>query len=111
MAARTATEDAATSGRIGAGTGAHTAHWRGPEFRRPGGIAYAERQSGPLVVGALCAVNAFGDIDDGTADISLDAVAALDGPFAFGEARTHTTIGATFSHVERERVSSSTGPR
>jgi L-aminopeptidase/D-esterase-like protein len=48
-------------GAIGAGTGATTGNWRGAEHVRPGGIGSAARHAGPLVVGALMAVNAFGE--------------------------------------------------
>ncbi|WP_280425970.1 P1 family peptidase [Nocardia carnea] len=103
-AARASTGEQVTHGRIGAGTGAYTAHWRGPEQRRPGGIAYAQRQLGDLVVGALCVVNAFGDIDDGTSDISLDAVAVLARPFEFAESRTHTTIGVVVTNARLDKM-------
>lgn len=92
------------SGRVGAGTGAYTSQWRGPQSRRSGGIAYAERQLGDVVVGALCAVNAFGDIDHGTTEISLDAVAQLTAPFQFETARTHTTIGVVVTNARLDKV-------
>ena len=103
-AARASTGEQLTQGRIGAGTGAYTAHWRGPDLRRPGGLAYAQRQLGDLVVGALCVVNAFGDIDDGTSEISLDAVAALAQPFEFAESRTHTTIGVVVTNARLDKM-------
>ncbi|KZM72763.1 P1 family peptidase [Nocardia terpenica] len=99
-AAAAATGEVVT-GAVGAGTGARVGHWRGPE-RKPGGIAYAERRSGELVVGALCVVNAFGDIDDGTGEVSLDAVAALPEPFDF--ARTHTTIGVVLTNARLDKT-------
>lgn len=85
-------------GRIGAGAGAYVAHWRGPH-RRPGGISYAERQLGGVVVGALCVVNAFGDIDDGTAEVSLESMEQFERFFDFASARTHTTIGAVVTNA------------
>ncbi|MGI5220431.1 P1 family peptidase [Nocardia sp. CA-290969] len=103
-AARASTGEQVTNGRIGAGTGAYTSHWRGRQLRRPGGIAYAQRELGDLVVGALCVVNAFGDIDDGTSDIALDAVAALAQPFEFAEARTHTTIGVVVTNARLDKM-------
>ncbi|WP_280263333.1 P1 family peptidase [Nocardia wallacei] len=92
-------------GRIGAGTGAFVSHWRGPDARRPGGLAYAQRRLGDLVVGAVCVVNAFGDIDDGTGAVSLDAVAMLNQPFDFAESRTHTTIGAVVTNARLDKAS------
>ncbi|WP_225724809.1 MULTISPECIES: P1 family peptidase [unclassified Nocardia] len=91
-------------GRVGAGAGAYVSHWRGPRLRVPGGIGYAERQLGDVVVGAVCAVNAFGDIDDGASDISFDAVAQLDRPFEFEGSRMHTTIGAVLTNARLDKV-------
>ncbi len=51
-------------GRIGAGTGATIGKWRGREHARPGGLGSATVRDGDLVVSALVAVNAVGDIDD-----------------------------------------------
>ncbi|RMI33691.1 peptidase S58 family protein [Nocardia stercoris] len=98
-AAGAAAGDQVLHGRIGAGTGAHIGQWRGPDGRRPGGIAYAERRLGEVVVAALCAVNAFGDIDDGTGEISLDAVSILQPPVDQSGSRTHTTIGAVLTNA------------
>ncbi|WP_267886597.1 P1 family peptidase [Nocardia jinanensis] len=104
LAARAAGGQQLLVGRVGAGTGAYTSQWRGPELRRPGGLGYAERRLGDLVVGALCAVNAFGDIDLGTTDISLDAVARLDGGFDFVHSRDHTTIGVVLTNARLDKA-------
>lgn len=51
-------------GRVGAGTGATIGKWRGRDaegFARPAGIGSAVVRAGDLVVGALVAVNAFGE--------------------------------------------------
>ena len=56
------------------------------------------------MVGALCAVNAFGDIDDGHADTPLDAVAIMGEPFEFDTARTHTTIGAVLTNARLDKT-------
>jgi L-aminopeptidase/D-esterase-like protein len=50
-------------GPVGAGTGATVGNWRGPSAVRPGGIGSATVRHGELVVSALVAVNAYGDID------------------------------------------------
>src|SRR5689334_22923880 len=96
---------AATSGRVevgavGAGTGARVNKWRGADAARPGGIVTATRRAGALVVSALLAVNAFGDIDpDGTRlAAAADALAAApdrlalvaDAPVTTG---ANTTVG------------------
>ncbi|MBO0855366.1 MAG: P1 family peptidase [Nocardia sp.] len=91
-------------GRIGAGTGAYVSNWRGPEGRVRGGISYAERSLGDVVVGALCAVNAFGDIDLGGGDIGLDAVEVLTRPFEFDAGRAHTTIGAVLTNARLDKT-------
>ena len=49
-------------GAVGAGTGATVAKWRGRGQARPGGVGSASRRDGDLVVGALVAVNAFGEV-------------------------------------------------
>ncbi|WP_295647771.1 P1 family peptidase [uncultured Dietzia sp.] len=92
-------------GQIGAGTGALTSWWRGRDAARPGGLRYAETALGEIVVGAWCAVNAFGDIDHGgDAEIDLSAVADLAPPFDFGSERTHTTIGAVVTNARLDKT-------
>ena len=49
-------------GNIGAGTGAAVGKINGPDFFMKGGIGTASRQVGELIVGALVAVNCFGDV-------------------------------------------------
>lgn len=67
VACATASRGAFAHGRVGAGTGATVGTWRGPEHAEPGGLGGATVRSGPLVVAALVAVNAYGSIDgDGT---------------------------------------------
>lgn len=60
------------TGAVGAGTGAMVGMWRGPDNARPGGLVTASVSHGDVVVGALVAVNAFGDIDDGTGPSDRD---------------------------------------
>ncbi|MGH9123423.1 MAG: P1 family peptidase, partial [Acidimicrobiales bacterium] len=52
----------APMGRVGAGMGATVAKWQGLAYARPAGIASVSRRHGDLVVAALVAVNAFGDL-------------------------------------------------
>jgi L-aminopeptidase/D-esterase-like protein len=49
-------------GTVGAGTGCTVGKWRGPEGVRPGGLGAATTRSGELVVAAMVAVNASGDV-------------------------------------------------
>lgn len=86
-------------GRVGAGTGATMNKWRGVEYRVDGGLGGALLQVDDVVVGALVAVNAAGEINDGAVQQAL-----VDGtyehqpadPFADSngdEEYTNTTIG------------------
>lgn len=59
---RAATTEPVQQGRVGAGTGATVAKWRGFEHVQPGGIGSAVRDGGAAKVGALVAVNAVGDV-------------------------------------------------
>jgi L-aminopeptidase/D-esterase-like protein len=88
MAAQATTQAQVISGRVGAGAGAYVSHWRGPAGRHPAGLASHVARLGDLVVGVLCAVNAFGDIE---------TLAAL--PSGFGGGRTHTTIGVVCTNA------------
>lgn len=49
-------------GRVGAGTGATTGKWRGPDNVRPGGITSATVRLGELTVSSLVVVNSFGEV-------------------------------------------------
>ncbi|MCD9625509.1 P1 family peptidase [Rhabdothermincola salaria] len=53
----------AALGRLGAGTGATVGKWRGRDHVRPGGIGAATVRLHDLVVSAMVAVNAFGDVE------------------------------------------------
>jgi L-aminopeptidase/D-esterase-like protein len=61
-----AREGPAETGRVGAGAGATVGRWRGASD--PGGLGGGLRREGELVVGALVAVNAFGDLRGGGGD-------------------------------------------
>ncbi len=71
--------------------------WRGPDHARPGGLVGAVARSGELIVAALVAVNASGDIDDGTT-----TAAVLDGSFVPPEVIPfveNTTIGVVATNA------------
>jgi L-aminopeptidase/D-esterase-like protein len=53
------------TGRVGAATGATIAKWQGRDQRRPGAVVSHTVRDGELLVSALLAVNAWGDVDDG----------------------------------------------
>ncbi|WP_219636083.1 P1 family peptidase [Streptomyces sp. AJS327] len=104
LAAQATRGEQQLTGAVGAGTGAYVSQWRGPGGRRRGGLGYAEHRLGDLTVGALCAVNAFGDIDDGRGDITFDAVRALEAPFALTPDRAHTTIGVVVTNARLDKT-------
>jgi len=54
------------TGAVGAGTGATVGKWRGRDAARQGGLGIHRVEQGALVVTAIVAVNAVGDIDDGS---------------------------------------------
>lgn len=85
-------------GRIGAGAGATVGKWRGREHARPGGVGSAAFDAGPLVVGALVAVNAWGDV--GTVDGPEPAQWPTGSAHRFGS----TTIGVIATNATLDKV-------
>jgi L-aminopeptidase/D-esterase-like protein len=92
-----ATDGAVDVGAVGAGTGATVGKWRGREFSRPGGIGTAVERDGDLIVGALVAVNAFGDIRPAAGDrpgtLGIDPAAAFE----------NTTIGVIATNATLDK--------
>jgi L-aminopeptidase/D-esterase-like protein len=82
-------------GAVGAGTGATLDKWRGGEAPVPGGIGSTVERDGPLVVGALVAVNAFGGLAGGERR-----------PWPSEPARRfeHTTIGVVATNATLDKV-------
>jgi len=76
-ACRAARGGAHEIGLVGVGTGATVGKWRGREHALPGGIGVATLHDGDLVVAALLAVNATGDIDDGTSTVGAVDLSSL----------------------------------
>ena len=77
-------------GLIGAGTGATIAKWQGRDHARPGGLGGAALRHGDVVVAALIALNAYGDIRDPADDsprVPLPPIETAEAAFA------NTTIG------------------
>ena len=95
-AAASASSSKTEVGLVGAGTGATISKWCGKENAKPGGIGVASCQSGDLIVAALFAVNASGDIDDGMARESI-----ANGTFVFPEVLPfeNTTIGVVATNA------------
>ncbi|MGZ4681109.1 MAG: P1 family peptidase [Acidimicrobiales bacterium] len=106
---RTACRAAATGrhevGLVGAGTGATVGKWRGREHARPGGIGVATVRDGDVVVAALLAVNATGDIDDGTmtsGPVDLGALRRTEEAF-HDEGLADTTIGVIATNARLDK--------
>ncbi len=95
--------DSALIGAIGAGTGAMTGHWRGADGLSPGGLGFAVRSIGDVRVAVLCAVNAFGDIDDG-GPIDVAGLPPIAGHFDFTPGRAHTTIGVVVTNARLDKT-------
>ena len=97
-AGRTACEGARAGpvelGAVGAAAGATVGGWRGAQHRRPGWLGSATRRAEDLVVAALVAVNAFGEVD-GPDD---QLIAPFDAPFA------HTTLGVVATNANLDKV-------
>ena len=94
-AASAATTDVRT-GRVGAGTGATLGKWRGRQHARPGGLGGVVHRAGDVRVAALVAVNAVGDIDDGSllAEVRSGGFELPDvDPLGAATDATNTTIG------------------
>ena len=109
-AVQAAAEDVSEAGRLGAGTGATMNKWQGAEHRRPGGLGRALLQVDDVLVGALVAVNAAGEINDGAVVEALVAGEyehqSVD-PFADGEedeAHANTTIGVIATNAILDKV-------
>jgi len=103
-AARAATGPQVLSGRVGAGAGAYVGHWRGRLGRRPAGLASHVVRRDPLVVAALCAVNAFGDIDPGTGEGSLESIDWPEEPFETSGPLSQTTIGVVCTNARLDKA-------
>jgi L-aminopeptidase/D-esterase-like protein len=91
-------------GAVGAGVGSTLRKWRGPDHVRPGALVSATARSGGVVVGALLAVNAFGEpLTAGGADVG----ALVEMADAFAEqpaAGAHTTIGVVATNAALDKV-------
>jgi len=101
-------------GPVGAGTGATVSKWRGRNHARRGGLGAATARHGDVIVSALMAVNAFGDIDPGgevmaLEDLPIDPATGRFEAFvvgrpaeeveAFGAAGQNTTIGVLVTNA------------
>jgi L-aminopeptidase/D-esterase-like protein len=113
-AAAAATRGPVAEGNVGAGTGATVGKLHGVARAMRGGIGSASVRLGEVIVGALVAVNALGDVRDpdtgaliaGTRDAPdgrrlVDSAAALARGVPLGrfDAAAHTTIGVVATNA------------
>lgn len=95
------------TGPVGAGTGATVGKWRRPDEPPEGGIGMFTTRKGELVVTALVANNAAGDIDDGTVPAEIAEDAFADWPETFGTAAVtagNTVIGVVITNARLDPV-------
>ncbi|MFL7869805.1 MAG: P1 family peptidase [Anaerolineales bacterium] len=86
-AAASASVDAPAEGNVGAGTGASVGKIFGLKSAMKSGIGLASMQASGLIVGAMAAVNAFGDvIDPQNGQVIAGARSVNLGPLKLGEA-------------------------
>jgi L-aminopeptidase/D-esterase-like protein len=97
-----AREDGVAVGPVGAGTGATLGAWSGN--RRAGGIGAATERAGDLVVSALLAVNAFGDLDPFGRGAGEAAAKLAAGHVPGADLLTNTTIGVVATNARLDKV-------
>lgn len=100
-ACEAARADSVEIGLVGAGTGATVNKWRGVDHRRPAGLGSVSIRHGEVVVAALIALNAFGDIDDRGVDVSTSSMDAFDEAVAAGFGNTTLGVVATNAQLDK----------
>lgn len=108
QAGRTAAEAAETAvaeGSVGAGTGATVGKWAGFETATKGGLGTDSGVQGELVVGALAAVNAVGDVLDESGGVLAGARAPAGAPWiAWLREATSLVVVATNARLDKGRA-------
>lgn len=103
QACRQASAEPVSSGLVGAGTGATIGKWRGPAATRPGGLGSASEADGELIVTALVAVNAIGDIRPVTAR-PVPLMPWPSPPAGSAGTGTNTTIGVVVTNGQLTKL-------
>lgn len=97
-------------GNVGAGTGATVAKLHGRDGAMKGGLGSASAQEGEVVVGALAAVNAYGEVLGGDGEVLVGSRAPGDladaeaDPWGPGPTNTTLVAVATNARLSRERA-------
>ena len=116
LAGRSACEAATSadpeSGRVGVGRGCTVGKAAGRAFASLGGQGIGVAQSGDLIVGAIVAVNAFGDVLNSDGSLITGSTAPPDAPrypyvpideisaWESGEEKANTTIGCLVTNAQ-----------
>ncbi|MFT5531268.1 MAG: L-aminopeptidase/D-esterase-like protein [Candidatus Poriferisodalaceae bacterium] len=110
-ACENATAEDPVMGLVGVGRGCTVGKLAGRDYASRGGQGWAVASSGSVTVGALMAVNAFGDVLDEQGELLAGSTAPADAPrfpassleeiqaWAVGEARANTTIGCLVTNA------------
>jgi L-aminopeptidase/D-esterase-like protein len=101
-----ATEHDVAEGNVGAGTGATVAKLHGIERAVRGGLGTASRIEGDLVVGAIAAVNAYGEVVDDQGEVVAGARPdeGADGEDSLPGTNTTLVVVATNARLSKERA-------
>ncbi|HEY3209608.1 MAG TPA: P1 family peptidase [Actinomycetota bacterium] len=99
-------------GNVGAGTGATVAKLYGAQRAVKGGLGTTSRQEGDVVVGALAAVNAFGEVVDANGEVlagarpgeAAEQDAGETGDESPGPTNTTLVVVATNAKLSKERA-------
>jgi L-aminopeptidase/D-esterase-like protein len=93
-------------GNAGAGTGATVAKLHGAHRAVKGGLGTASEQEGDVVIGAVAAVNAFGEVLDEGGEVLAGARPGEDSDEEAPESPTNTTlvVVATNAKLSKERA-------
>jgi L-aminopeptidase/D-esterase-like protein len=105
-AACEAASEQVEEGAVGAGTGATVAKLFGPDRAVAGGIGSASVEESGVIVGAIAAVNAFGEIvdDDGTVIAGATGGVGEDAPPPRPGTNTTIAVVATDAKLDKERA-------
>ncbi|MGE5376624.1 MAG: P1 family peptidase [Bacteroidota bacterium] len=109
-ATASASSDAPAEGNIGAGTGASVGKMRGMEYAMKAGIGTTSVDLNGLIIGALVAVNAIGDVMDpgsGAKIAGLQSGTTLEwmkNPGAESAVQSNTVIGAVATNAKLNKV-------
>lgn len=101
---RARSDEPVEGGRVGAGTGATVAKWRGFEHMVPGGLGSAVRIVGEASVGVLAVVNGVGDVFSIEGESLTGGTAEPGPPMLIPTSQTNTTLVVVATDARLSRV-------